>query len=517
MVRAKTPVALFVGQAAEYVRMSTEHQQYSPTNQLDVMSHYAKGHELSIVKRYDDHGCSGLNLAGRDGLQQLLKDVEEGTAKFSTLLVYDVSRWGRFQDSDESAYYEYILKRAGITVQYCAEQFENDGSMSSSLLKTLKRTMAAEYSRELSVKVFAGQCRLIELGFRQGGPAGYGLRRQLIDRTGAEKCLLQPGERKSFQTDRVILVPGPETELTIVREIFRRFTVDREVESLIAATLNSRGLLSDLGRAWTKGVVHQILTNPKYIGSNVYNRRSFKLKKKRVVNPRQMWIERQAAFLPVVSPEQFAAAEAIIAARHHHSTDDEMLSLLRILLQSSGRLSGILIDEAEDMPSSSLYAARFGGLRRAYQLIGWNPNRDFDYVEVNRRLRLQHADLVCGLQQELKSAGAEVEHDQYSGLLTINGEFTASMTLAKCQETKAQALRWHIRFDTSLVPDITIAVRLRPGNTAVLDYYLLPRTDVLWSKLCLAQNNGVVLDLYRFDNLSLFMGLARRVSLEDVA
>mgnify|MGYP006201013309 CR=1 FL=1 len=39
-----------------------------------------------------------------------------------------------------------------------------------------KRAMAGEYSRELSAKVFAGQCRLIELGFRQGGPAGYGLR-----------------------------------------------------------------------------------------------------------------------------------------------------------------------------------------------------------------------------------------------------------------------------------------------------------------------------------------------------
>ncbi|MEO6246527.1 MAG: hypothetical protein ABIQ12_13930 [Opitutaceae bacterium] len=27
---------------------------------------------------------------------------------------YDVSRWGRFQDADESGYYEYICKRAGI-------------------------------------------------------------------------------------------------------------------------------------------------------------------------------------------------------------------------------------------------------------------------------------------------------------------------------------------------------------------------------------------------------------------
>src|ERR1700736_3575339 len=68
---------------------------------------------------------------------------------------------------------------AGIQVRYCAEQFENDGSIASTIVKTVKRAMAGEYSRELSSKVFAGQARLIELGFRQGGFAGYGLRRRI--------------------------------------------------------------------------------------------------------------------------------------------------------------------------------------------------------------------------------------------------------------------------------------------------------------------------------------------------
>lgn len=72
-------------------------------------------------------------------------------ADFNFILVYDVSRWGRFQDADESAYYEYICKRAGINVAYCAEQFENDGSPVSTIVKGVKRAMAGEYSRELSV------------------------------------------------------------------------------------------------------------------------------------------------------------------------------------------------------------------------------------------------------------------------------------------------------------------------------------------------------------------------------
>src|SRR5689334_24537625 len=105
--------------AAQYVRMSTEHQQYSTENQADVIREYAAKRGLEIVRTFADAGKSGLRLDGRDALKQLIDTVLAGHADFHTILVYDVSRWGRFQDADESAYYEYICKRAGITVQYC--------------------------------------------------------------------------------------------------------------------------------------------------------------------------------------------------------------------------------------------------------------------------------------------------------------------------------------------------------------------------------------------------------------
>jgi hypothetical protein len=138
-----------------------------------------------------------------------------------------------------SGWRHIALKRAGIRVHYCAEQFENDGSMSSSVLKTLKRSMAAEYSRELSVKLFAGQCRLIELGFRQGGQARYGLRRQLIDRDRNPKGLLGLGERKSLQPDRVILVPGPNREIETVQHIYDLFVAQGNTEREIMEVLKS--------------------------------------------------------------------------------------------------------------------------------------------------------------------------------------------------------------------------------------------------------------------------------------
>lgn len=205
MFRADTEPSIVP--AAVYVRMSTEHQQYSTSNQMDAIRDYAKRRGMQIVKEYSDEGKSGLSIQGRDSLSQMIQDVQNEEASFSAILVYDVSRWGRFQDADESAYYEYICRRAGVSVHYCAEQFENDGSPVSTIVKGVKRAMAGEYSRELSSKVFQGACRLVQLGYRQGGTAGFGLRRVLLDQSGAKKGELKMGEQKSIQTDRVVLVP----------------------------------------------------------------------------------------------------------------------------------------------------------------------------------------------------------------------------------------------------------------------------------------------------------------------
>lgn len=231
--------------------------------------------------------------------------------------------------------------------------------------------MAAEYSRELSTKVFAGQCRLIEMGYRQGGPAGYGIRRNLIDQNGAPKGLLGPGEQKSIQTDRVILVPGPSEEVDNVQWIYRAFVEEGRSEQEIAALLNIRRIATDFGRPWTRGTVHQVLINEKYIGNNVWNRRSFKLKKKRVRNKPDMWVRANGAFEPIVDRLLFDAAQVIIQQRSYRLSDQEMLDRLKQLFDDKGILSGLIIDESEHLPSSSAYRSRFGSLIRAYQLVGF--------------------------------------------------------------------------------------------------------------------------------------------------
>lgn len=503
--------------AAQYVRMSTEHQKYSTENQSDAILRYAEQRRFTIVRTYADTGKSGLRLEGREALKQLIDDVRKGNANFNAILVYDVSRWGRFQDADESAYYEFICKEAGITVHYCAEQFENDGSLSATIIKGMKRAMAGEYSRELSAKVFAGQCRLIGLGFRQGGRAGYGLRRQLLDEQRQPKCELQTGLRKSLQTDRVVLIPGPRDEVDTVRRMYRLFVEEGYSERDIAELLNNEGYATDLGRPWTRGTIHQALTNEKYIGNNVYNRISFKLKKKRVRNPREMWVRADGSFPAVVNPRLFEAVRHIIEERSRRFSDTEMLERLAALFQSKGWLSGLIIDEDDTMPSSSAYRFRFGSLLRAYTLVGYSPGRDYDYIEVNRLLRAMYPDVIQAAIAEIERMGGSVRQDPATDLLTVNHEFTASLIISRSMQTASGSLRWKLRLDSSLRPDITVAARMDATNRVVLDFYLLPSIDITAGVLRMNEDNGLRLDAYRFDSLEYFFGLAARAQVKIAA
>lgn len=503
--------------AAQYVRMSTEHQKYSTENQAIEIAKYARENGYVIVKTYMDSGKSGLKLDGRDALQSLIEDVSNGQTDFSIILVYDVSRWGRFQNADESAYLEYLCTRAGIAVEYCAEQFANDGSLTTTIIKNMKRAMAGEYSRDLSRKVFEGQRHLVELGYRQGGAAGFGLRRQLIDERGEPKALLAHGERKSIQTDRVILVPGPATEVAVVDRIYRLFVEKGQNECSIAGILNYENLFTDMGRPWTRGTVHQVLTNEKYVGNNVFNRISFKLKMHRVRNPPDAIIRASGVFQPIVSEDLFQRAAAIIAKRTVRLRDDEMLALLTQLLLKSGKLSAIIIDEQEGMPSSSIYGSRFGSLLRAYKLIGYTPDRDYRYVEINRLLRTLFPDVVSGIIASVENAGGRIVRDAATDLLKVNGEFAVSVVVCRCIDTPAGSLRWKIRLDNGLHPDLSIAVRMAPGNEKILDYYLLPAIDFASANLAVAEDNPIGIDAYRCADLSRFIRLTERVPIRRAA
>lgn len=257
--------------AVAYVRMSTEHQQYSPTNQMAAIRQYAEIHSMMILRGYADEGVSGLGILKRSGLRRLLSDVASGNADFEKVLVYDVSRWGRFQDTDEPAFYEYLCRLHHIEVIYVVEPFKNDHSPMTTVFKAVKRAMAAEFSRELSVKVSRAMCNLAALGYDQCGACIYGLKHVVVDATGKPVTARERLSRKAVKTDRLVLAPGPKNEVKVVREIFQRYADLGETTGQVAAYLNSCGLRTRRGRPWRSEHISYMVQCEKYIGTHIYN------------------------------------------------------------------------------------------------------------------------------------------------------------------------------------------------------------------------------------------------------
>lgn len=165
---------------------------------------------------------------------------------------------GPLPDIDEAAYHEHTFRRAGIEMVYCGERFANDDGRYSSLLKNMKRIMAAEYSRDLFEKVFAAQCRFIDMRFKQGGYAGFGLRRIAIKDCGTPRAILEHGESKFSATDRVALVLGPDDEVATVRRVYSLYMVKGLSEAGIVRLRNVEEVQNEWGRPWASDMVNTI-------------------------------------------------------------------------------------------------------------------------------------------------------------------------------------------------------------------------------------------------------------------
>lgn len=387
---------------AQYVRMSTERQEYSITLQAAAIAAYAAKRGYEVVRTYADEGVSGLTAEKRPGLQSMMRDVLTGETDFCLLLVYDVSRLGRFQNPDEAAHYEFLCNDAGVRIEYCAEQFANDGNLPSLLLKNIKRVMAAEYSRDLSAKVSGAQLALSAEGFWQGGPPGYGLRRQQVFSDGSLGRRLLRGDRKGPQCGRTILVPGPDAEVQTVRRIFDLYVRQEMPVRAIARLLNEEGVPGPRG-AWPAHLIHDVLSNEKYVGTNIINKTSRRLGGTSKRQPKDEWVRTAGAFVAIVDFQLFEAAQARRLRLRRKFTEAEMLEGLVKLHQARGGVSSRLIDACPDLPSSHAYCLRFGSLLSAYQKAGvaltWRHKTAAKKFGPSR-VRASQRNIVCGRSSE---------------------------------------------------------------------------------------------------------------------
>jgi DNA invertase Pin-like site-specific DNA recombinase len=497
--------------AAQYVRMSTDYQRYSIENQAAVIAAYAQLHNLSIVRTYRDEGESGLKIKNRTGLTQLLEDVRSGHADFGHILVFDVSRWGRFQDIDESAHYEFICKQGGIKVAYCGEEFDNDGSLISSIVKNIKRVMAAEFSRELSAKVHAGSLRLARLGFKMGGPVGYGLQRVAVDEKSQPKGILRDGERKFLSTDHVRVCPGTTDERAIIKWIFEEFLRGKS-QSDIWRALNLRGVSKKNGRPWNHNVISALLRNETYIGNLVYNRVSDKLGAKRTNNPAATWIRSEGCVEPIIDRDVFFRARKRLEEYRVYISEEEMLVRLRKVLMKKGSLSAEIIDTTPGLPCTSTYLKHFGTLRNLYRLIGYNNTKYWDDLEAYQRWAdLNRANGTC-LREAFDKAGARATFDPLIECVRVNDAVNICFGLAKWRKYEGRPVRWTLRRRARQPVGWTVAIRLGENNGAILDHVLLPSPSFTRAWLWFSEDSRPAYKIERFETFEdLARSLVRRV------
>ena len=469
--------------------MSTEMQEYSLANQAEAIEQYARQYRFKVVRTYQDAARSGLLIKHRPGLQQLLTDVVQGSVNYSAVLVYDVSRWGRFQDIDEAAFYEFLCRRVGVAIHYCTEPFRNDGTMSSSIIKALKRSMAAEFSCELGRRSYGGQKRLVQMGFRVGGQAGYGLRRVMVSADGKRKQILRFGEYKNLSTDRVILIPGTRAEVARIREIFDLALRKRISE--VAEELKNRRMPYRNGQPWTYTRVYNIVTNPKYAGCYVWGSSTTKLGSKRIRTPPNQWVVNPRAFRPIIDRATFDRVSEAHRRRSRGRSNDELIDVLARLLKRKGRLSENIIRRTPGMPSKSTYVSHFGSMMQAYQLAGYSPS--------SRQLRVhEHLMRMKRLREAVLThiANAFPEQVQVCRLrnkrpaLRVDHNLIVSVLIAPCYKTAAlRKLRWEVqprKIESGLVTLLCLAnlkfdevtyFYVMPGINVAAEYQIKGPTD----------------------------------------
>lgn len=359
--------------AVQYLRMSSDNQRYSTENQQNAIAEYAEQHGYSIVASYIDAGKSGLSLKGREALKQLLSDALAAQRAFDAILVLDVSRWGRFQNPDQAAHYEFLCRQAGVRVVYCAEPFGEDVAPITTIIKHLKRVMAGEYSRELSAKLSRAHLQQAQLGFRQGGKLIYGFRRLLVDPSRNPKQMLKTGEYKALSCDKVIIVPGPPEELAVIRRIFRLYVRHQLSVPEIASRLAMAGIKGYGEKPLGVPTVRHVLCNELCIGRMTYNVTTKRLQSRTLKNPEHLWT-RFSAFEPIVPVTQFRKAQERLSQFRNRRWDKvAIVDSLTSVLAEKGHLSQKLLNETEGAPSAETVVRRFGSLHAAYEAIGYKP------------------------------------------------------------------------------------------------------------------------------------------------
>jgi DNA invertase Pin-like site-specific DNA recombinase len=490
--RPVTPPAAPHRRGVAYYRHSArDRQENSVAIQQELVQKWARENGVDIIFEFADRGKSGLTAEGRDGFNDMMENWVKARKDFDFVLCLDVSRWGRFQDIDLSATYSAECKKYGKQVVYTTLGMPRPDDPLYPVYVQFERFRAAQFSKELSVKVSHGCVRIAQQGYWVGGSPPYGYHRLLLDEARKPVQVLEHLQKKGIQNQRVTLTSGPEEQVTTVRRIFHEFTEARRDTEQIAEGLNRDGVRSARGGLWNSCKVRRILTNVMYAGTLVYNKTTKKLKAPTRRNPPDQWIRTAGAFIGLVEPLVFDQAQAIIAQAARRYSPAIMLEHLERLHRKHGFLRASLLRADEELPSVSTYATRFSSLDAAYQQVFRTAVRDVR-AEVESLLR-------CSIEQV----------ETYEDFLVVNRKFTV-LIQPSVPVPHGYNQYWYFRPDVRAIVDITLGVPVSgPDGPKILGYLALPRLLVRDRAIRLFGSSNTLLSMYGFTGLEVVVELAR--------
>lgn len=487
---AEPPMPRF--HAVAYYRHSAQdRQENSVAIQQEQVQQWARENGVEIIHEFADRGKSGLTAEGRDGFNEMMEQWVKQRKDFDFILCLDVSRWGRFQDIDLSATYSAECKRHGKQVIYTTLGKPKQNDQLYQVYVQFERFRAAQYSKELSDKVFRGCVKIAQQGYWAGGKPPYGFHRLLLDEARKPVQVLETGQRKSIQNQRVTLARGDGQQVEVVQRIFRECTETLRSLRAIADGLNRDGIPSPGGGTWDGGKIRRILMNELYIGTLVYNKTSQKLKTPTRHNPKGEWIKTGDAFDPIVEQAVFDHAQRVLAQAALRYTPEFMLEQLDRLLREHEFLRPSLVKADAAAPSPSTYAKHFTSLDMAYQQV----------------FRIALAQVKTEVESRLRGQVQEVE--SYDDFLVLNRKFTV-LIQPSVPVPHGYNQYWYFRPDVRGTVDITLGVPVTgPKGPEILGYLALPRLLVEDHGIRLFGSSESRIDMYGHHGLELIFQLAR--------
>lgn len=476
---------------AYYRHSAQDRQENSVAIQQEQVRQWARANGVEIIEEFADRGKSGLTAEGRDGFNDMMENWVKKRTDFHFVLCLDVSRWGRFQDIDLSATYSADCKRHGKQVIYTTLGKPKPDDQLYQVYVQFERFRAAQYSKELSDKVFRGCVKISQQGYWAGGKPPFGFQRLLLSETRQPVQVLAPGQRKSIQNQRVTLTEGDEAQVQAVKRIFREFTQTLRTTNEIANGLNRDGVESPGGGPWTSASVRRILHNEQYMGTLVYNRTTQKLKTPTRKNPKSDWVKTDSAFTAIIDRSVFERAQSVLAQALQRYAPEFMLAQLGRLIDEHGFLRPSLVARDEAAPSPATYAKHFRSLDAAHQHV----------------FRLPLDDVRNQVESRLRDAIAHVE--AYDDFLVLNRRITV-LIQPSVPVAYGYNQYWYFRPDRRGVVDITLGVPVSgPRGPEILGYLALPRLLVRSRGIRVFGSSEARLDLYGYTGLEVIVQLAR--------